>query len=92
MSQEVTAQPRTGDFEVDALISLEDLKDQTGITIPEGPYETVGGFVMFELGRLPEEHDIISIPGARITVLTMEGKRAGQLLISRQEWEDTSHE
>jgi putative hemolysin len=92
MSQEVTAQPRTGDFEVDALISLEDLKDQTGITIPEGPYETVGGFVMFELGRLPEEHDIISIPGARITVLTMEGKRAGQLLISRQEWEDMSHE
>ena len=92
LSQEVTAQPRRGDFDVDALISLEDLADQTGIVIPEGPYETVGGFVMHQLGRLPVEHDVISIPGARISVLTMEGKRAGQLLISRLEWEDTHHE
>ena len=79
---EVTAQPRTGDFEVDALISLEDLKEQTGIELPEGPYETVGGFVMHWLGRLPAVHDVITIPGVRITVLTLEGKRAGQLLIS----------
>ncbi len=80
--KEVTAQPRTGDYEIDALISLEDLKEQTGIELPEGPYETAGGFVMHFLGRLPEVHDVITIPGARITVLTLEGKRAGQLLIS----------
>lgn len=92
MSQEVTAQPRTGEFEVDALISLEDLKDQTGIELPEGPYETVGGYVMHQLGRLPQEHDVITLPGVRIAVLTIEGKRAGQLLISRQEWEDKAHE
>ena len=79
---EVTAQSRTGDFEVDALISLEDLKEQTGIELPEGPYETAGGFVMHWLGRLPAVHDVITIPGVRITVLTLEGKRAGQLLIS----------
>ena len=80
--KEVTAQPRTGDYQIDALISLEDLKEQTGIELPEGPYETAGGFVMHFLGRLPEVHDVITIPGARITVLTLEGKRAGQLLIS----------
>lgn len=80
--KEVTAQPRKGDYEIDALISLEDLKEQTGISLPEGPYETAGGFVMHVLGRLPVVHDVITIPGARITVLTLEGKRAGQLLIS----------
>jgi putative hemolysin len=80
--QEVTAQPRTGDYEVDALISIEDLREQTGIALPEGPYETAGGFIMHSLGRLPGLHDVIAIPGARITVLTLEGKRAGQLLIS----------
>jgi len=92
LAEEVTAQSRTGDFEVDALISLEGLKDQTGIDIPEGPYETVGGYVMYKLGRLPQEHDVIFAPGARITVLSVEGKRAGQLLISAQEWKDTAHE
>ncbi|HEY4898399.1 MAG TPA: hemolysin family protein [Candidatus Nanopelagicaceae bacterium] len=80
--QEVMAHSRTGDYEVDALISLEDLKEQTGIDLPHGPYETVGGFIMHSLGRLPVAHDVITIPGARITVLTLEGKRAGQLLIS----------
>jgi putative hemolysin len=91
-AQEVTPQVRTGDFEVDALISLDDLKSQTGIELPDGPYETVGGFVMHSLGRLPEMHDVITIPGARLTVLTVEGKRAGQLLISRLEWDDSVNE
>ena len=81
---EVTAQPQSGEFEVDALISLEDLKEQTGIELPEGPYETAGGFVMHILGRLPAQHDLITIPGARIIVLTLEGKRAGRLMISRR--------
>ena len=79
---EVTAQSRRGDYEIDALISLEDLHEQTGIELPEGPYETVGGLIMHLLGRLPAVHDVISVGGIRITVLTLEGKRAGQLLIS----------
>jgi len=80
--QEVKPHSRAGDYAVDALISLEDLKEQTGIDLPQGPYETAGGFIMHSLGRLPVAHDVITIPGARITVLTLEGKRAGQLLIS----------
>jgi len=38
---------------------------------------------MHFLGRIPREHDVVNVNGIRITVLTMEGKRAGQLLISR---------
>ena len=90
--EEVTPQSRTGDFEVDALISLEDLYEETGIAIPEGPYETAGGFVMHRLGRIPEVHDVLKLEKARITVLSMEGKRAGQLLISSDEWKDNAHD
>jgi len=89
---EVTPQARTGEFEIDSLISLEDLYDETGIVLPEGPYETVGGLVMDHLGRIPEPHDVININKVRITVLTLEGKRAGQLLISSNEWKDVPHE
>ena len=80
---EVSVESRTGDFEVDGLISLDDLREETGIEIPDGPYETASGFVMHFLGRIPVEHDVVGINGIRITVLSMEGKRAGQLLISR---------
>jgi putative hemolysin len=80
---EISHEERTGDFEVDGLISIEDLIEQTELDIPEGPYETASGFVMHFLGRIPCEHDVVNVNGIRITVLTMEGKRAGQLLISR---------
>ena len=80
---EVSLESRTGDFEVDGLISIEDLIEQTGLEILDGPYETASGFVMHHLGRIPREHDVVAVDGLRITVLSMEGKRAGQLLISR---------
>ena len=80
---EVQLESHTGDFEVDGLVSIEDLCEQTGLEIPEGPYETASGFVMHVLGRIPALNDVVSINGLRITVLTLEGKRAGQLLISR---------
>lgn len=80
---EVSLEERTGDFEVDGLISIEDLIEETKLDIPEGPYETASGFVMHFLGRIPQVHDVVNVNGIRITVITMEGKRAGQLLISR---------
>lgn len=80
---ELSIEGRTGDFEVDGLISIEDLIEEIEIEITDGPYETVSGLVMHHLGRIPKEHDVVNLPGLRITVLSMEGKRAGQLLISR---------
>ena len=80
---EISEESRTGDFEIDGLISLEDLQEETGVELPEGPYETASGFVMHYLGRIPVEQDIVGVNGVRITVLSMEGKRAGRLLISR---------
>jgi putative hemolysin len=80
---DVSQESHTGDFEVDGLISLEDLMQETGIELPEGPYETASGFVMNFLGRIPVVSDVVGVNGVRITVLSMEGKRAGRLLISR---------
>jgi len=81
--EEISLETRTGDFEIDGLVSIEDLLDDSGIEIPEGPYETASGFVMHFLGRIPVVGDVVKVNGIRIAVLTMEGKRAGRLLISR---------
>jgi putative hemolysin len=81
--EDLSSDSRTGDFEVDGLISLEELQEHSGIDIPEGPYETLSGFVMHFLGRIPAVGDILNVNGVRISVLSMEGKRAGKLLISR---------
>jgi putative hemolysin len=78
-------QQRSGEIEIDGLISLEDLQDQTGIELPEGPYETVSGFVMHKLGRIAQINDVVKVDGGRFTIISMNGKRVGQLLLSRND-------
>ena len=43
-----------GVMEVDGLLNLDDFMDETGIELPDGPYETAAGFMVAELGRLPK--------------------------------------
>ena len=35
-----------GELEVDGLLNLDDFADETGVELPEGPYETVAGYLM----------------------------------------------
>lgn len=74
---------RTGDIELDGLISLEELQEVSGILLPEGPYETLSGFVMHNLGRIAQANDVIKINGARFTIVSMNGKRVGQILLAK---------
>lgn len=83
-TSEVSNQSRTGDYEIDGLISIEDLAEQTGVEISEGPYETLSGYVMHALGRIPDINDVVYLDGVRLTVLSMEGKRVGTLLLSKR--------
>ena len=80
-----TFEKRTGDIELDGLISLEELQEVSGISLPEGPYETLSGFAMHYLGRIAQANDVIKINGARFTIISMNGKRVGQILLSRDD-------
>ena len=80
-----TFEKRTGDIELDGLISLEELQEVSGISLPEGPYETLSGFAMHYLGRIAQANDVIKINGDRFTIISMNGKRVGQILLARDD-------
>ena len=84
IESDFNTESRTGDIEIDGLTSLEDLESETGIALPEGPYQTVSGYVMHSLGRMPKIHDVVNLDGIRLVVLSLEGHRVGQILISRE--------
>jgi putative hemolysin len=71
-----------GDVEVDGLLNLEDFADRTGVTLPEGPYETVAGFLMAELGRLPEAGDSLERLGHRFVVTELDGRRVARVRLT----------
>ncbi|RFU23461.1 hemolysin family protein [Geodermatophilus marinus] len=84
--EDVAAEPETapgGPQEVDGLLNLEDFREATGLHLPEGPYETVAGYVLAELGRLPEPGDHVEVEGRAVTVLELDGRRIARLSVDR---------
>ena len=71
-----------GDVEVDGLLNLDEFTEQTGIELPEGPYETVAGYVLAVLGDLPSAGDTIQVAGRTITVTELDGRRIARLLVA----------
>lgn len=57
----------------------DQLRHQVGIKLPEGEYETVGGFVMDRLGRIPRRGDRIEYDGWVLRVRRMEGRRVAEV-------------
>ncbi|MCA5924457.1 hemolysin family protein [Curtobacterium oceanosedimentum] len=67
------------------LLRPDELEDRAGVTVPEdGPYETVGGFVMSTLGRLPVVGDEVPLDGGVFRVERLDGRR-----IDRIRWTPT---
>lgn len=54
----------------------DELLERAGVTVPEdGPYETVAGFLMSELGRMPLAGDTVEIEAGTFRVERMDGRR-----------------
>ena len=83
------------DADLDGLGTLEEFGEAHGFVLPEGPYDTVAGFVMAHLGHLPEVGDRIEVlldpveagtgAGERfeLTVSELDGRRAARLRLRR---------
>ncbi len=72
-----------GPQELDGLLNLDDFREATGLQLPEGPYETVAGYVLAELGRLPVVGDGVEVEGRTLTVLELDGRRIARISVSR---------
>ncbi|GAA1231174.1 hemolysin family protein [Oryzihumus leptocrescens] len=69
-----------GSWTVPGLWRPDEVHDRLGADVPEGPaYETVGGFVMAALGRVPVVGDTVTVPGWTVRVEAMDGRRVDRL-------------
>ncbi|WP_433786264.1 hemolysin family protein [Actinomycetospora sp. CA-101289] len=79
----VPARPQAdGTWEADGLLHRSDVAEQTGITLPEGSFDTLGGFVLQELGRTPDVGDAVDGLGHRFTVAAVDGHRVARVRIT----------
>ncbi|MDT7553997.1 MAG: magnesium and cobalt exporter, family [Pseudonocardiales bacterium] len=68
--------------EFDGLVHREELAGRTGIVLPDGPYETLGGFVVRQLGRIPGVGDTVEAHGHVFTVVAMDSRRVARIRVA----------
>jgi putative hemolysin len=71
-----------GVVELDGKENLDEVAEVSGLELPEGPYATLGGYVMAELGRLPRLHDRVSYDGFLLDVVEVDGRRAARVRVT----------
>ncbi len=72
-----------GAVEVDGLLNLSEFAEQSGVQLPEGPYETAAGYVLAAFGDLPKVGDSVQVGGRTITVTELDGRRIARLRVSQ---------
>ena len=70
-----------GSTVVSGRLNLDEVEEATGFRVPEGPYETLAGFVVARMGYLPEVSDTVVFDGWRIEVVAVDGHRVATLRV-----------
>ncbi|MBU1867510.1 MAG: hemolysin family protein [Candidatus Margulisbacteria bacterium] len=66
---------------IDGKLSIDDLNGKLGVDIPEGDYDTVGGFVFSQLGKAPSVGDVVHYENLLISVERVHRRRIARVKI-----------
>jgi CBS domain containing-hemolysin-like protein len=80
-AQELTAPGGEKTFLVDGLLREDETMEQTGFALPEGPYETLAGFLLARLGHIPVVGESLEENGWEFTVLQVDRHRVEQVRV-----------
>jgi putative hemolysin len=79
-------------YQVLASVDVDDLAEELHIELPEGEFETVGGFVMDLSGKIPEPGEVCSYGDVTITVLKADEQGIGKVRIDVKDREHHDEE
>jgi len=78
-----------GQYLISARMLVEDVGERLGFKLPESPADTMGGFVMDLLGRVPENGEQVKQDGLLFTVVEMRGRRILKIKLEvPKEWRE----
>ena len=70
-------------FLMDAGLAISDINEELGLGIPEGDYQTLAGFILDRIGRIPDVGDALEFGDLRFTIRTMERVRIEEVELRR---------
>jgi CBS domain containing-hemolysin-like protein len=71
----VTSPPPAGSAVLEGSLHLDEVEEAIGLRLPDGPYETLAGFVLAQLGHLPVVGERVRHDGWELEVVEMDRRR-----------------
>lgn len=70
-------------FTIDGTAYIEEVNELVGDILPDGDYDTLGGFIISQLGFLPKDGDMneVAYENIKLTILNVEDKRIGKVKV-----------
>ena len=84
-AEELIREQGDSKFQVRALTRIEEFNDHFGSELDDDEYDTVGGLVIHELGRMPRRGERVSVGGFQFKVLQADRRRVHTLEVRREE-------
>ena len=72
-------------YDVDASMGIQEANDELGLDLPEGNYQTLAGFVLEQLGRIPQQGDHLYFKDLYLEVTEMKTRKIERMQIRRVE-------
>lgn len=79
--EEALVAPEGEGWKVDARLGVHDLVKLTGVDLPEGEWDTVGGLVFGLAERVPEEDEVFTFDRLMLRVTRMQGRRVSEVIV-----------
>lgn len=76
-------QTPSGHYRVKAITEIADFNERLETELNESDYDTIGGLVLHEFGRLPKRGESVIVGGFKFTVLRADSRRLHTLLVER---------
>jgi putative hemolysin len=70
---------------IDGGAPLDEVKERFGLDLPEEDYDTLGGFILGELGHVPKPGDTVQVEGADLVVRTVDERRVRYVLLVKRD-------
>ena len=71
-------------FEIDGGMRIEEANEEMGLELPEGDYETVSGFVLNLLRRIPEPNEQLRYKDLKLVITEVRGVKIEKILLTKE--------
>jgi len=72
-------------FQVDGGLRIEEANEELKLGLPEGDYETVAGFILYLLGRIPRPNEQLRFRDLKIVITEMRGMKIEKILLTKED-------